>query len=881
MQKNQIRTAEHHRLRENDEGGKNWHHWGPYLSERQWGTVREDYSPGGSAWEFFPHDHARSRVYRWGEDGIAGISDSLQRLCFGIALWNGNDPILKERLFGLTGPEGNHGEDVKELYYYLDNTPTHSYMKHLYKYPQAAYPYTQLLEANRNTSRLDREVEVTDTGVFDGNRYFDVQTEYAKADTDDILIKIVVFNRAGRAADMTVLPQLWFRNLWAFGLLAEKPSIRLQKKEGYGEASLTHPELGDYHFYFQQAPQVLFTENETNTHRLWGVENRHPFVKDHFHEVVVNGAEANPANDGTKMAPVYQLRVEAGQSIEIRLRLSKEKFDNDPLQAAFDSVFADRRKEADEFYASLQRPGAGRDVRNIQRQAWAGMLWSKQYYNIDIPLWLNGDKNQLGAPPESRKKGRNSEWQTLNNEDIISMPDKWEYPWFAAWDLAFHCVSLAMVDARFAKEQLLLFLREWYMHPNGQIPAYEWAFGDVNPPVHAWSCLKVYEMEKEQTGQGDVDFLKKAFHKLCLNFTWWVNRKDSHGKNVFEGGFLGLDNIGIFDRSSAIPGGGQLEQADGTSWMAMYCLNLLAIALEITRHDGAFEQMGTKFFEHFALIAESLNRIGKDWTGAWDEEEGFFYDVLALPHGEYKPLKVRSLVGLTTLFATLTIDRDKIEACPEFVSRLNWFNDYLKKNKEYTIVEEMRDDRMLLTLLPKKRFTKLLSTMLDEKEFLSEFGIRALSKIHQNGYGLEIGGEWFGLRYEPAESSTGLFGGNSNWRGPIWMPMNYMLIEALKNYHAYYGDDLKVECPTGSGKWMNLQEVARELSARLLRLFTLDEKGDRAVNGLDATRYRDEHFRELVLFYEYFHGDNGRGVGASHQTGWTGVIAESIDFLNR
>jgi len=872
-------TAEHKRLQENKDGNKNWNHWGPYLSERQWGTVREDYSPGGSAWDYFPHDHARSRVYRWGEDGIAGISDDLQRLCFSIALWNGKDPILKERMFGLTGPEGNHGEDVKELYYYVDSTPTHSYMKHLYKYPIAEYPYQQLLDANRNASKQENEVEITDTGVFDNNNYFDVQTEYAKGDTEDILIKITVFNRSENEASITVLPQLWFRNLWAFGLMDQKPNIQLQKNEIYGEASLTHPELGDYHFYFQQPDKILFTENENNSQLLWGVENEYSFVKDHFHDVVIKGAAANPANSGTKMAPVYQLNIKAGKSTEIKLRLSKVKATKNPLLKDFEQLFSNRLNEADVFFASLQKASAGKDLNNIQRQAWAGMLWSKQYYNIDIPLWLNGDKNQPVAPPESRKTGRNSQWATLNNEDIISMPDKWEYPWYAAWDLAFHCIPLAMVDAHFAKNQLLLFLREWYMHPNGQMPAYEWAFGDVNPPVHAWSCMKVYEMEKIQTGQGDVEFLKKAFHKLCLNFTWWVNRKDTNGKNVFEGGFLGLDNIGIFDRSSAIPGGGHLEQADGTSWMAMYCLNMLDMALEITRYDKAFEPMGTKFFEHFALIAESLNRIGKDWTGAWDEEEGFFYDVLALPNGEYKPLKVRSLVGLTTLFASLSIDKYLMDASPEFVYRLNWFNNYLKKNKDYTVVEELKHDKILLTLLPKNRLVKLLEAMLDEKEFLSEFGIRALSKIHQNGYGLEIEGEWFGLKYEPAESSIGLFGGNSNWRGPIWMPMNYMLIQALKNYHAYYGNELKVECPTGSGKWMNLLEVAKELSARLLKIFSLDENGNRATNGLDAKRYQDEHFKDLILFFEYFHGDNGRGVGASHQTGWTGVVAELISFI--
>jgi len=856
-----------------------WKKWGPYLSERQWGTVREDYSEHGSAWDFFPHDHARSRVYRWGEDGIAGISDDKQRICFSIALWNGKDPILKERLFGLTGPQGNHGEDVKELYYYMDNTPSHSYMKHLYKYPINEFPYQQLVDINAKLSKEENEFELIDAGAFDNDNYFDVFTEFAKEDEEDILIKITIHNRSNNDAPVTLLPQIWFRNLWSFGLMDSKPTINNEKTyKGYGAVNLQHPEVGEYYYYYETPTHTLFTENESNIEKLWQAENKSPFVKDLFHTAVINDTIDKYAENksGTKFSPIFQSIVKANNSIEVRVRLSKQNFTQNPLLKTFEKTFTDRITEADEFYATVISKISTADQANVQRQAFAGMLWSKQYYNIDIPLWLNGDGGQP-VPFVARKQGRNSQWPTLNNEDIISMPDKWEYPWYAAWDLAFHCIPLSMVDTQFAKDQLLLFLREWYMHPNGQIPAYEWAFGDVNPPVHAMSCLKVYEIERKKTGKGDIDFLKKAFQKLCLNFTWWVNRKDSNGKNVFEGGFLGLDNIGVFDRSSAIPGGGHLEQADGTSWMAMYCLNMLEMALEITKVDSSYEPMTTKFFEHFALIAESLNRIGKDWTGAWDEEEGFFYDVLALPNQEYVPLKVRSLVGLTTLFATLCIDKKSMEASPEFVYRMNWFNGYLKKHKDYTIVEEMMDDRILLSLIPKARLQRLLHAMLDEAEFLSDYGIRALSKKHEHGYGVNIDDTEFGLSYEPAESSSGLFGGNSNWRGPIWLPMNYMLIESLRKLHQYYGDELMVECPTGSGNFMNLDNVAQEISQRLAKIFMLDKDGNRPVNGLTPLLYKDENFKDLILFYEYFHGDNGRGVGASHQTGWTGVIAELIN----
>ncbi|GAB3642526.1 MGH1-like glycoside hydrolase domain-containing protein [Spirosoma arcticum] len=869
-------TSEQQRI----DTGQAWLKWGPYLSERQWGTVREDYSPHGTAWDSFPHDHARSRVYRWGEDGLAGISDDRQRLCFAVSLWNGRDPILKERLFGLTGPEGNHGEDVKELYYYLDSTPTHSYMKHLYKYPQAEFPYGDLAYTNGQRSKHEPEYELLDTGAFHDNRYFDVVTEYAKADEEDILIRITVHNRATESADLTLLPTIWFRNGWSFGLTKEKPNLALVAHEPFGHVRARHEELDDYQFYFQPAQRALFTENETNTERLYSYPNSSPFVKDAFHRAVVHNdfdwMEGRTA--GTKFAPMYTLTVAGGDSQSVCLRLAKNSVKGNPFGKSFDKVFANRQREADEFYSQFAAAHIDPELANIQRQAFAGMLWSKQYYNIDIPRWLAGDPGQV-PPPASRKTGRNHQWESLNNEDIISMPDKWEYPWYAAWDLAFHCVPLAMVDPGFAKSQLLLFLREWYMHPNGQIPAYEWAFGDVNPPVHAWACWQVYQIEKERRGVADVVFLKKAFHKLSLNFTWWVNRKDAHGKNVFEGGFLGLDNIGVFDRSAAIPGGGHLEQADGTAWMGMYCLNMLEIALEITRHDASFEDMATKFFEHFVYIAESLNRISHDpdMSGSWDEQEGFFYDVLALPDGRHVPLKVRSLVGLSTLFAVLPLEMNLLENAPDFTYRLKWFAEYRAKIVNYQVVDATDPQQILLSLIPPRRLQRLLQAMLDESEFLAPGGIRSISKIHQNGYQVDINGEQFGLRYDPGESSTGAFGGNSNWRGPIWMPMNYLLVQALRRYDRYYGNTLQVEYPTGSGQCMSLGRVADELTARLISLFRPDGGGNRPIHGGDERYRTDPHFRDLVLFYEYFHGETGRGVGASHQTGWTGVVAQLID----
>lgn len=875
-----MSTPEQLRLEENYAQKKNWLRWGPYLSERQWGTVREDYSAQGKAWEYFPHDHARSRAYRWGEDGMAGICDEGCNLCFAVALWNGNDPIIKERLFGLTGPQGSHGEDVKELYYYLDSTPTHSYMKHLYKYPQAAYPYADLVKTNAQRSKREPEYELLDTGIFDDNRYFDVFTEYAKADAEDILIRITIHNRAADEAELVVLPTLWFRNLWDFGVLEEKPQMVLSAfSDQYDGVKATHPILGDYHFYFDNPERVLFTENETNTERIFGKPNASPFVKDSINDAVVNGDYSgfDLHEEGTKCAPLYRLKIGGGQSETIRLRLSRQEKPTNPLLQEFSRTFTQRRQEADDFYATFVPEGGDADLANIQRQAFAGMLWTKQYYHIDVPRWLKGDPGQI-APPESRQKGRNSDWMTLNNEDIISMPDKWEYPWYAAWDLAFHCVPIAMIDPDFAKEQLILFLREWYMRPNGQIPAYEWHFSDVNPPVHAWGCLQVYRIEKEQTGQGDIAFLKRVFQKLLINFTWWVNQKDHNENNVFEGGFLGLDNIGVFDRSKEVPGGGYLEQADGTSWMAMYCLNMLDMALEICQEDPTFEDVATKFLEHFVYIAESLNRIGHDWVGSWDEDEGFFYDILALPDGQYIPIKVRSLVGLSTLFATLVLDKERLARVPEFRERLKWFRNYRRENEYYLVIEEFQDgEDILLSLTPKDRLRRLLHTLLDEQEFLSSGGIRSLSKIHETPYVTHINGQEFSLKYEPAESTTNLFGGNSNWRGPVWLPMNFLLIQSLRELHRYYGSEIQVECPTGAAHASDLDTVADQLSKRLIGLFQADAEGKRPIHGQDALYQNDPFFKDLILFYEYFHGDNGRGIGASHQTGWTGIVAELID----
>lgn len=872
-------TAEDIRLQEDKEKKVSWKKWGPYLSERQWGTVREDYSATGEAWDYFPHDHARSRVYRWGEDGLAGISDDFLNLCFSMALWNGKDPILKERLFGLTGAQGNHGEDVKELYYYLDSTPTHSYMKYLYKYPQQEYPYAELEHTNVARSKQEREYELLDTGLFHDNRYFDVFTEYAKEGPEDILIRINVFNRAQDEAEIYLLPTLWFRNLWSFNRMDFKPGIeKIKGLKGYKGVKASHKGLGDYYLYFQSPDKFLFTENETNSERLYGFPNGSPFVKDAFHRAVVGNDFdfLKDKEEGTKFSPYYQFKIGAGEDITVKLRLRKQPVASHPLHGEFDDIFGKRVEEANAFYGKFIPDQGDGDLANIQRQAFAGMLWSKQFYNIDIPQWLNGDPGQP-PPPEGRKYGRNHEWHTLNNEDIISMPDKWEYPWYAAWDLAFHCVPLAMVDPEFAKNQLILILREWYMAPNGQIPAYEWAFSDVNPPVQAWAALRVYEMEKKFQAKGDIDFLKRVFQKLMLNFTWWVNRKDANGKNVFEGGFLGLDNIGVFDRSNQLPKGGRLEQADGTSWMAMYSLNMMHMALEISTVDPSFEDVATKFFEHFVYIAEAINRMSDEWTGSWDVEEGFFYDLLELPDGRYVPLKVRSLVGLSALFAVDVLTLKLIKKVPDFFHRLNWFVKYRSKLGEYCVIEELKQHgTILLSIVGEEKLHRLLQAMLDESEFLAPGGIRSVSKIHRHGYSINIDGEEFGMDYQPGESNTHLFGGNSNWRGPVWMPMNYLLIESLRKYHDYFGEDFKVEMPTGSGRMVTLAEAADELSRRLIGIFRKNEHGDRPVHdGMDI--YRHPHFQDLILFYEYFHGDNSRGVGASHQTGWTGVVAELID----
>lgn len=870
---------EQKRIDQHYQNKENWLKWGPYLSERQWGTVREDYSATGDAWSYFPHDHARSRHYRWGEDGIAGISDDMQQLCFALALWNGQDRILKERLFGLTGQEGNHAEDVKELYYYLENVPSHAYMKYLYKYPQRAYPYDDLVETNRALPKTPGEYELLDTGALDEGKYFDVFVEYAKADPDDIAILITVHNRGPETAPIHLLPTLWFRNEWSFGLIDERPSIELSKvKKSYQVVSTQHPNLDTYHLYFQTPEQTLFTENETNKARLFDQENDQPFKKDAFHDAVLaNSFELfENKTSGTKFSPLYTAEIAPGEMFEVRLRLSKKPHKKNPLSDSFETLFFSRIAETDEFYAQFVPKGGDADTANIQRQAFAGMLWTKQFYYIDIPRWLEGDPGNM-KPPASRKKGRNHKWLHLNNKDIISMPDKWEYPWYAVWDLAFHCVPLAMIDPEFAKNQLILIMREWYMAPNGQIPAYEWHFADVNPPVYAWATMKVYQMEKERYGKGDVDFLKRVFQKLMLNFTWWVNQKDSRGNNVFEGGFLGLDNIGIFDRSNKLPGGGLLEQADGTSWMANFSLSMLEMALEIALHDPTFEDVATKFFEHFIYIAESLNHFGEDWVSSWDEEEGMYYDVLHLPDDSYKRIKVRSLVGLSPMFAVSVIRKEIQDKLPDFMTRLRWFQSYRSELGRYSVMEEKENGDILLAMASKDRLQRLLHAMLDEDEFLSPHGIRSISKYHEkHPYHLHIAGGDYGVAYEPAESSNYLFGGNSNWRGPIWMPMNYILVESLYTYCGFYDGAEKVEYPTGSGQIQSLTEVADDITRRLIDIFKKDPQGRRPVNGKDTCYTEDPHFQDLILFFEYFHGDNGSGLGASHQTGWTGLVAEMI-----
>ena len=872
--------AERMRLQQDSAGLAAWKYWGPYLSERQWGTVREDYSAYGNAWEDFSHDQARSRAYRWGEDGIAGISDERQRLCLALALWNGKDPILKERLFGLTNGEGNHSEDVKELYYYLDATPTHSYLKFLYKYPQSAFPYAALVEENGRRGKDQPEFELVDIGVFDENRYFDVFVEYAKGRPEDILMQVSVLNRGPETAVVYLLPQLWFRNTWSWRVGAKRPELFAADERTIGIRSKF---FGAYRLFGDGAPELLFTDNDTNSPKLYGVP-REGFFKDAFHDYLIHGLSdaVNPKRTGTKAGVLYRLEVRPGESVPVRLRLTTRS--GPPAFDDFDEVFEERRAEADAFYGALQAGLDDPDARAVQRQAFAGMIWSKQFFYFDIPEWLQGDAGQP-PPPANRKRGRNAEWQHLNNADIISMPDKWEYPWYASWDLAFHCLPLALVDPEFAKQQLVLLTREWYMHPNGQMPAYEWAFGDVNPPVHAWATWRVFQIDRKQRGdQGDIAFLERVFHKLMLNFTWWVNRKDQEGRNIFQGGFLGLDNIGVFDRSAPLPTGGFINQADGTAWMAMYSLNLMRIALELARHNSVYEDIATKFFEHFLGIAHAMTNIGDAGVGLWDEEDQFFYDVLNLPDGRIASLKVRSMVGLIPLFAVETLEPDLLDQLPGFKERLKW---YLKYRPELASLvsrweEPGRGERRLLSLLRGHRMKALLRRMLDETEFLSPYGVRALSKVHEaQPYVYHLNGNDLVVRYQPAESDSGLFGGNSNWRGPIWFPVNYLLIESLQKFHHYYGDDFKIECPTGSGNLVTIEEVAEELSRRLSRIFLRDEQGRRPVFGDQAKFQDDPAFRDYPFFYEYFHGDSGRGVGASHQTGWTGLIAKLLQPRRR
>src|SRR5437867_10900008 len=829
-------TQEEIRLSESGARTKHWKRWGPYLSERAWGTVREDYSPYGNAWEYFSHDQARSRAYRWNEDGLAGISDRRQIICFALGLWNEHDPILKERIFGLTGDEGNHGEDVKEHYFYLDSTPTHSYMKYLYKYPQAEFPYTKLVDENRRRGKNQPEFELLDTGVFDDNRYFDVFVEYAKAEVEDILIKITVANRGPETANLRLLPTAWFRNTWSWESSSRRPELHQARTAPDPVIELNHAQAGNRWLHCEGSPELLFTENETNVRRLFGVENHTPYVKDGINDYIVHGATetVNPEHTGTKAAAHYKLTVRAGETVVVRLRLADSDFKGKNAFAGFDEAFALRRKEADEFYTTIIPQDLSADAQNVMRQGFAGMLWSKQFYHYVVKDWLEGDPGNP-PPPQERQNGRNHEWTHLYNADVISMPDKWEYPWYAAWDLAFHCIPLALVDSDFAKEQLTLMLREWYMHPNGQIPAYEWAFGDVNPPVHAWAAWRVFQIDRKQRGdQGDLAFLERILHKLILNFTWWVNRKDGQGHNIFQGGFLGLDNIGVFDRSAPLPTGGFISQADGTAWMAMYCLNLMRLALELAQHNHVYEDIATKFFEHFLYIAQAMTNIGNQGIGLWDEEDEFFYDVLNLPDGRNVPLRVRSMVGLIPLFAVETLDSGMLEQLPDFRRRLIWF---LQNRPDLAALVSRWNvpgigNRMLLSLLRGHRMKCLLRRMLDETEFLSPYGVRALSKCHQDHpYVFPCDGHQLAVRYEPAESDSGLFGGNSNWRGPIWFPVNYLLIESLQKFHYYYGDDFKVECPTGSGKMMTLWQVAEELSRRLNRLFLQGPDGQRPVYG--------------------------------------------------
>ena len=874
-------NAEQQRLEHCRQQQAAWKKWGTYLSERQWGTVREDYSADGSAWDYFPHDQARSRAYRWGEDGILGISDTQQLLCFAIALWNGRDPYLKERIYGLAGPQGNHGEDGKDYYFYLDSTPTHSYLKGLYKYPQAEFPYQHILEETWKRDRTHPEYELVDTGIFTESRYFDVVVEYAKGDVEDILIQITVVNRGAETAELRLLPTLWCRNTWAWDFNQPKPLLKIAQETPDGSTiAITHPTLGDYWFYCQNPGTPLFTDNDTNTQRLFGTPNPTPYVKDGIHNYVVaqQSNAVNPQRMGTKMAVDYSFSLQPGESQTVKLRLCRQSLPA-PFGTEFEQIWSDRVQETDTFYRELSPCVTDEDMRQVQRQAFAGMLWSKQFFHYDVTRWLEGDPT-MPVPPPERKKGRNAAWFHLDNADIISMPDKWEYPWYAAWDLAFHCVPLAMVDPEFAKNQLDLMTREWYMHPNGQIPAYEWNFSDVNPPVHAWGAWRIYKIEEKMRGQGDRQFLERIFQKLLLNFTWWVNRKDAEGNNVFEGGFLGLDNIGAFDRSAPLPTGGRIEQADGTSWMAMFCLNMLTIALELASENPVYEDMATKFFEHYIYIARAMNDIGGDGTELWDPKDGFYYDVLHLPDDQRIPMKVRSMVGLIPLYAVMTLEPELLEKVPGFKARLDWFINNRPDLRQYVACMRTtgQQERRILAIAWQERLEAILHYLLDETEFLSEYGIRALSRYHKDHpYVFEFDGNEYRVDYDPGESSIPLFGGNSNWRGPVWFPVNFLIIESLQNFYSYLGDDFKVECPHGSGQMKTLREVAAELELRLIKLFLKDPvSGRRPFLGDVELFQNDPHWQNHILFYEYFHGDNGRGVGAAHQTGWTGLVAKLI-----
>ncbi|MBL0133076.1 MAG: glucosidase [Chitinophagaceae bacterium] len=864
-------TAEHQRLAVNALKPIPLAQWGPYLSERQWGTVREDYGPWGDAWNYFPFDHSHCRVYKWGEDGIAGISDYLQNLCFSVALWNGKDAILKERLFGLGNNEGNHGEDVKELYYYLDNIPTHAYMEYLYKYPQQEFPYKKLKEENRKRGHLDPEYEILDTGVFDDNRYFDVLVTYAKQSDQDIFIKISITNRYSKPADIHVLPHLWYYNRWSNKQMQQKPAITRVNKT---TVKASHENLGNYYFYFQPATDSLFTDNETNTETVNGIPNESIYVKDAIHRAVIkneNTEQLRKRNAGTKFAAIYKATLAAGETKTIYCRLSNQVMDN-AFVRGFADIFTIRKQEADDYYAAILPKGMNDDMARIQRQALAGLLWSKQYYHFDVERWLS-TSDGITPVNEGKQKGRNSDWKHLKNQDIISMPDKWEYPWYAAWDLAFQCISMAVADPTFAKHQLLLIMREWYMKPDGQLPAYEWNFSDVNPPVQAWAALQVYHIEKKQNGKGDIVFLKKIFQKLLINFTWWINRKDLKGDSIFEGGFLGLDNIGVFNRSSHFSNKMQLEQADGTSWMGTYALDMMDIAIEIAQYDESFEDTATKFFEHFVLIAEALND-----HYLWNEEDKFYYDVLCVPGADPVPLKIQSIVGLTPLFAVSTIDKAALDKLGDFKKRLAWFENYRIRNKKFWPNEERGDgEQLLLSLIPKERLEFLVKKLLDENGFLSPGGIRALSKYHkEHPYSVTVDGHEHSIQYDPGDSTSDMFGGNSNWRGPVWMPINFLIIQSIRRYGEFYGDSLLVDYPTGSGIKMNLIQVARELTKRVISLFEKDSSGQRKCYGEYNSFYQQPGNEHLVPFFEYFHGDTGRGLGASHQTGWTALVAELI-----